>query len=113
MDAAGLSISLAGIVLKLVVFSLDFVGDAKQVYKHGATDRNVDLFTVMKSVEDATTNLVKQLDSFGDSQVLDADDEVSYFTARYILFYNRFTCQHPLVMSGLVVKLRTNLAIAA
>ncbi|KAI0190436.1 hypothetical protein EV127DRAFT_365205 [Xylaria flabelliformis] len=75
MDAAGLSISLAGIVLKLVIFSLDFVGDAKQVYRHGATDRNIDLSTVTKSVEDATTSLVKQLNSFDDSQVLEADDE--------------------------------------
>ncbi|KAI0449550.1 hypothetical protein F5B21DRAFT_493864 [Xylaria acuta] len=75
MDAAGLSIGLAGIVLKLVIFSLDFVGDAKQVYKHGATDRNVDLSTVTKSVEDATTSLVKHLDSFSDKRVLDTDDE--------------------------------------
>ncbi|RYC58810.1 hypothetical protein CHU98_g7397 [Xylaria longipes] len=75
MDAAALSISVAGIVLKLVIFSLDFVGDAKQVYKHGATDRNVDLSTVTKSVEDATTSLVKQLDSLSGNQVLDKDDE--------------------------------------
>ncbi|KAI1746629.1 hypothetical protein F4782DRAFT_523861 [Xylaria castorea] len=75
MDAAGLSISLAGIVLKLVIFSLDFIGDAKQVYKHGATDRNIDLSIVTKSVEDGTTSLVKQLDSFSDNQVLDTDGE--------------------------------------
>ncbi|KAI1744802.1 hypothetical protein F4680DRAFT_235556 [Xylaria scruposa] len=75
MDAAGLSISLAGIVLKLVIVSLDFVGDVKQVYKHGATDRNIDLSTVTKSVEDATRSLVEQLNSFNDNQVLDADDE--------------------------------------
>ncbi|KAI0551787.1 hypothetical protein F4679DRAFT_582245 [Xylaria curta] len=73
MDAAGLSISVAGIVLKLVIFSLDFVGNVKQVYKHGATDRNIDLSTVTKSVEDATRSLVKRLDSF--NEVLDADDE--------------------------------------
>ncbi|KAI0465578.1 hypothetical protein F4859DRAFT_376992 [Xylaria cf. heliscus] len=75
MDAAGLSISLAEIVLKFVIFSLDFVGDAKQVYKHGATDRNVDLSTIVQSVEGATTGLMKQLDSFDNNRRLDTGDE--------------------------------------
>ncbi|KAI0435968.1 hypothetical protein F4803DRAFT_258787 [Xylaria telfairii] len=82
MDAAGLSISLAEIVLKLVVFSLDFVSDAKQVHKHGATDRNIDLSTVTKSVEDTTAMLAKQLGSSRDSQVLDADDELKQLSLR-------------------------------
>ncbi|KAI3327323.1 hypothetical protein HD806DRAFT_389534 [Xylariaceae sp. AK1471] len=79
-DAAGLAISLAGTVLKLVIFSIEFVGDAKQVYRQGATDRNLDLVTVAKSVEDATTSLDEQLDAigkngFGEKGVLDPDEE--------------------------------------
>jgi hypothetical protein len=81
-DAAGLAIGLAGTVLKLVVFSIEFVGDAKQVYKQGATDHNFDLATVVKSVEDATTSLEEQLDAigkngFGEKPCLDPDEEVS------------------------------------
>ncbi|KAI8631662.1 hypothetical protein F5Y19DRAFT_401525 [Xylariaceae sp. FL1651] len=79
-DAAGLAISLAGTVLKLVIFSIDFVSDAKQVYRQGATDHNIDLATIVKSVEDATTTLDEQLDAIGQNDVgdksgLDPDEE--------------------------------------
>lgn len=82
MDAAGLAIGLSGAVLKLVVFSLDFIGDVKQVYKHSATDHNVNLSTIAESVALATTSLENQLGAIGRSgvgggQALDQDEEVS------------------------------------
>ncbi|KAI0503221.1 hypothetical protein F5B22DRAFT_560661 [Xylaria bambusicola] len=79
MDAAGLAISLSGAVLKLVIFSLDFISDVKQVYTRGATDLNLDLSTVAESVALATTSLENQLaatdgNSIGESQELDPDE---------------------------------------
>ncbi|KAK5626625.1 hypothetical protein RRF57_002340 [Xylaria bambusicola] len=78
MDAAGLAISLSGAVLKLVIFSLDFISDVKQVYTQGATDLNLDLSTVAESVALVTTSLENQLaatsdDGIGGSQELDPD----------------------------------------
>ena len=82
MDAAGLAIALSGTVLKLVVFSLDFISDVKQVHKNGATDRNVDLSTVAESVALVTTSLENQLaaaskDGLGERRQLDTDEIVS------------------------------------
>ncbi|KAI1212043.1 uncharacterized protein F4807DRAFT_458245 [Annulohypoxylon truncatum] len=61
MDAAGLAITVTGCVLKLLAFSIDFITDAKQVYQKGATDRNLDLVMVSKSIQNATKNLESQL----------------------------------------------------
>ncbi|KAI1358203.1 hypothetical protein F5Y08DRAFT_124953 [Xylaria arbuscula] len=79
MDAAGLAITLSGTVLKLVIFSLDFISDVKQVHKHGATDRNVDLSAVAESVALVTTSLENQLaaandNALGEGPELDVDD---------------------------------------
>ncbi|KAI1343223.1 hypothetical protein F5Y15DRAFT_228125 [Xylariaceae sp. FL0016] len=78
-DAAGTAVGLAGCVLKLVVFSIDFVSDAKQVHRQGATDRNLDLDTVSKSIESATRSLEDHLDKFkvleSERSKLDKDDE--------------------------------------
>ncbi|KAI0839432.1 hypothetical protein F5Y06DRAFT_265420 [Hypoxylon sp. FL0890] len=62
MDAAGLAIAVTGCVLKLVGFSIDFVDDAKQVYRNGATNRNTNLAIVASSIQDATKELEHQLD---------------------------------------------------
>ncbi|KAI0538376.1 hypothetical protein GGR58DRAFT_501208 [Xylaria digitata] len=80
MDTAELAIGLAGTILKLVIFFLDFIGDVKQVYKQGATDRNVDLSTIAESVATATTSLEKQLGAIsanapGEGQVSGPDEE--------------------------------------
>ncbi|CAJ2503538.1 Uu.00g109320.m01.CDS01 [Anthostomella pinea] len=67
-----------GSVLKLVVFSIDFVTEAKQVHRQGGTDRNVDLATVADSVQIATQSLEDQLDEFdrsGEKPTLDPDEE--------------------------------------
>jgi len=81
-DAAGLAIGLAGTVLKFVIFSIDFVSEAKQVYKHGGTDRNLDLSLVVGSIEDTTARLEEQLGvlkdhGFGSDGRLDPEEEVS------------------------------------
>ncbi|KAI0153080.1 hypothetical protein GGR57DRAFT_155231 [Xylariaceae sp. FL1272] len=77
-DAVGLAISLAGAALKLVVFSIDFVDDAKQVYRQGATDRTLDLSRVLESVEDATTVLQHQIEKnqVADISVLDPNEQL-------------------------------------
>ncbi|KAI1372437.1 hypothetical protein F4677DRAFT_463278 [Hypoxylon crocopeplum] len=64
MDAAGLSITVAGSVLKLVAVSIDFVTDARQVYQNGSIDLNRDLAVVANDVQNATVELEKQLDEF-------------------------------------------------
>ncbi|RYO86943.1 hypothetical protein DL766_005970 [Monosporascus sp. MC13-8B] len=61
MDVVGSSLGLAGTALKLVVFSIEFVSDVKQVYHLGATERNVDLTTVATSIQSATKSLESQL----------------------------------------------------
>ncbi|RYP45257.1 hypothetical protein DL768_008373 [Monosporascus sp. mg162] len=61
MDVVGSSLGLAGSALKLVVFSIEFVSDVKQVYHLGATERNVDLTTVATSIQSATKSLESQL----------------------------------------------------
>ncbi|KAI0391690.1 hypothetical protein F5Y17DRAFT_395918 [Xylariaceae sp. FL0594] len=60
-DAAGLAIGLAGTVLQCVVFSINFVNEAKQVYRHGATDKNIDLSLIVQSMEDTTARLEERL----------------------------------------------------
>lgn len=65
MDAAGLAITVAGSVLKLVAFSADFIADAKQVYRKGGTDRNLDLAMVTRDIQSAIKSLGSQLDDFG------------------------------------------------
>ncbi|KAI1322186.1 hypothetical protein F5Y16DRAFT_387367 [Xylariaceae sp. FL0255] len=78
VDAVGLAISLAGTALQLVVFSINFVQDAKQVYRHGATDRNFDLAMVSRSIEYATGSLEDQLQSMteeSETQFLDPDTQ--------------------------------------
>ncbi|KAI1122584.1 hypothetical protein F5Y10DRAFT_270957 [Nemania abortiva] len=80
MDEVKSAIGLAGAVLKLVLFTIDFISDAKQVYKQGATAHNIDLSTIAKSIEVTTTSLEKQLHTANESrlyenQVLDPDDE--------------------------------------
>lgn len=62
MDAAGLAVAVMGCVIKLVVFSTDFVDDAKQVYCQGTTSLNKDLVTVATSIQGATKSLESQLD---------------------------------------------------
>ncbi|RYP59304.1 hypothetical protein DL769_008599 [Monosporascus sp. CRB-8-3] len=63
MDVVGSSLGLAGSALKLVIFSIEFVSDVKQVYHLGATERNVDLTTVATSIQSATKSLESQLTS--------------------------------------------------
>ncbi|GAP86628.1 putative small s protein [Rosellinia necatrix] len=80
MDAAGLAITLAGTVLTLVVFSSDFVGDVKQIRRQGATDRNLDLSIVVKSLEKTTAILNEQLAAItsngaGGERALDPGEE--------------------------------------
>jgi hypothetical protein len=81
-DAAGLAIGLAGTALKFVIVSIKFVSEAKQVYKHGGTDRNLDLSLVVESIEDTTARLEDQLEGlkghdFGSDGQLDPEEEVS------------------------------------
>lgn len=61
MDIVDTSLGLAGTAFRLVMFSIDFVSDAKQVYRKGATDRTFDLALVAKSIQDSTGNLETQL----------------------------------------------------
>ncbi|RWA05538.1 hypothetical protein EKO27_g9567 [Xylaria grammica] len=80
MNTAELAVSLAGTILKVVVFFLDLIGDVKQVYKRGATDRNIDLSTIAESVAIATTGLEKHLSVVGqnglrEGQISDPDEE--------------------------------------
>ncbi|KAI1077819.1 hypothetical protein F5B20DRAFT_550467 [Whalleya microplaca] len=78
MDAVGTAIGLAGTVLKLVVFSIDFVTDAKQVYHNSATDQNLDLATVANSIQNATSSLESQLQDLsddGEKRGLDPDEK--------------------------------------
>lgn len=91
MDVVTSSIGLAGTVLKLVVFTIEFVGHAKQTYKRGATDRNIDLSAVAESVQATTASLNKQLDEIGkdgsgNKLALEPDDEVSYVDLVIFLF---------------------------
>ncbi|KAI1262671.1 hypothetical protein F5Y18DRAFT_396971 [Xylariaceae sp. FL1019] len=86
-DAVGLAIGLAGTALQLVVFSINFVQDAKEVYRHGGTDRNLDLATVSKSMGDATTALENQLQSFtqgedGELGVDSGEQQLSHLSRR-------------------------------
>ncbi|KAJ8124595.1 hypothetical protein O1611_g9046 [Lasiodiplodia mahajangana] len=80
MDGAELAIGLAGAVLKLILLSIDFVGDAKQVYKQGATDRSIDLSMITKSIAITTESLETQLrvteeNELGEEQSLDPERE--------------------------------------
>ncbi|KAI0111217.1 hypothetical protein GGR51DRAFT_70517 [Nemania sp. FL0031] len=80
MDNLELAIGLSGAVFKLVLLSIDFVGNAKQVYKLGATDRSIDLSTITKSIAVTTTNLEAQLriteeNRLSDGQSLDVEEE--------------------------------------
>lgn len=84
MDIVGTSLGLAGSVLHLVVFSIEFVSDVKQVYQKGATDSNVDLAIVASSIQSATKSLEAQLEESGGQQgteesKLDPDEQVSDF----------------------------------
>ncbi|KAI2615423.1 hypothetical protein GGR54DRAFT_299623 [Hypoxylon sp. NC1633] len=74
MDAGGLAIAVGSSVLKLVAFSIDFVGDVRQVYQNGATARNLDLAKVSNSIQTATKSLLSDLDNLsqdGDSSNAD------------------------------------------
>ncbi|OTA98369.1 hypothetical protein M426DRAFT_326022 [Hypoxylon sp. CI-4A] len=74
MDAAGLAITVAGSVLKLVAFSLDFIRDGKEIYHNGATDRNIDLALVANSIRGSTKGLEDQLDQLrhgNDERIID------------------------------------------
>ncbi|KAI1101853.1 hypothetical protein F4804DRAFT_314692 [Jackrogersella minutella] len=64
MEVTGLAIAATSCVMKLVAFSFDFVADTKQVYKKGATDRNIDLKTVANSIQGAAKQLKSQLGQF-------------------------------------------------
>lgn len=81
MDIVGTSLGLAGSVLRLVIFSIEFVSDVKQVYHKGATDSNVDLAIVASSIQSATKSLEAQLEEAGQQQgtagsTLDPDEKV-------------------------------------
>lgn len=81
MDVVGTSLGLAGNILHLVVFSIEFVSDVKQVYRKGATDSNIDLAIVASSIQSATKSLEAQLEEAGKKQEteeseLDPDEKV-------------------------------------
>ncbi len=65
MDVVGTSLGLAGGIFHLVVLSVEFIPDVKQVYHMGATDSNVDLAVVASSIQSATKSLEIQLKADG------------------------------------------------
>ncbi|KAI1815005.1 hypothetical protein GGS20DRAFT_367950 [Poronia punctata] len=77
---ADLATSLVGTTLKLVLFSIDFVSEVKQVHKHGGTDQSRDLALVAESVGQSTARLENELALFEDQAsdpdgVLDPDEQ--------------------------------------
>lgn len=75
MDIVDTSLGLAGVAFRLVMFSIDFVSDAKQVYRKGTTDKTFDLLCVAKSIQDSTGNLETQLQAVGKDEGVEADSD--------------------------------------
>lgn len=80
MDIVDTSLGLAGTAFRLVMFSIDFVSDAKQVHRKGATDRTIDLEAVATSIQSSTESLESQLSTVksreGEERELDSEDKV-------------------------------------
>ncbi|KAI0010479.1 hypothetical protein F4779DRAFT_577703 [Xylariaceae sp. FL0662B] len=81
MDAVSTAIGLAGAVFKLVVVSIDFFTDAKEVYKNSATDENLDLAMIANNIQSAADSVESQLQNLqnlsddGEKKCLDPDEE--------------------------------------
>ena len=61
MDIVDASLGLAGLAFHLVMFSIEFVSDAKQVHRKGAPNRIIDLDAVATNIQSSTDSLESQL----------------------------------------------------